>query len=76
MGSWYRVVLGSVQTLMRPKRLAQFPADYFGAIIIDEAHHAVSDSYTRILAHFSGAKVLGGHRHPGPGRHAQPGGGV
>lgn len=59
MGSWYRVVLGSVQTLMRPKRLAQFPADYFGAIIIDEAHHAVSDSYTRILAHFCGAKVLG-----------------
>ena len=34
MGSWYRVVLGSVQTLMRPKRLAQFPADYFGACLL------------------------------------------
>lgn len=58
-GSWYRVTVGSVQTLMREKRLAQFPADYFSHIVIDEAHHAISDSYQRILAHFSGARVLG-----------------
>lgn len=57
--SWYRVVLGSVQSLMRPKRLSQFPEDWFGTIIIDEAHHAVSDSYARILNHFGKAKVLG-----------------
>lgn len=59
LSSWYRVVVGSVQTLMREKRLEQFPPDYFGTIVIDEAHHAVSDSYRRILDHFTDAKVLG-----------------
>mgnify|MGYP002580547576 CR=1 FL=1 len=59
LGQWYRVTVGSVQTLMRQKRLAQFPADYFQTIIIDEAHHAISDSYQVILNHFSGAHVLG-----------------
>ena len=59
LDSWYRVVVGSVQTLMRDKRLAQFPPDYFDYIIIDEAHHALSDSYLKILEHFSQAKVLG-----------------
>ena len=59
LGSWYRVVVGSVQTLMREKRLSGFSADYFDDIIIDEAHHAVSDSYQTILRHFSRAKVLG-----------------
>lgn len=57
--SWYRVVVGSVQSLQRQKRLDQFPHDYFGTIIIDEAHHSITDGYQRILEHFSGAKVLG-----------------
>ena len=56
---WYRITVGSVQSLTRPKRLKRFPADYFGTIIIDEAHHAISDSYTRVLEHFPAAKVLG-----------------
>ena len=59
MGSWFRVVVGSVQTLMREKRLEQFPEDYFDAIIVDEAHHCLSDGYQRVLQHFSDAKVLG-----------------
>lgn len=59
LGSWYRIAVGSVQSLMRPKRLAQFAPDHFGTIIIDEAHHAISDGYQRILEHFNGAKVLG-----------------
>lgn len=58
-GSWFRIVVGSVQTLMREKRLGQFPDDYFDTIIIDEAHHCLSDSYQRVLQHFSQAKVLG-----------------
>lgn len=58
-GSWYRVVVGSVQTLMRENRLKKFPADYFTTIIIDEAHHCISDSYQRVLQHFPDAKVLG-----------------
>lgn len=59
IGSWFRVVVGSVQTLMREKRLQQFPKDYFNTIIIDEAHHCLSDSYQRVLSHFDQAKVLG-----------------
>ncbi len=59
LGTWYRVVVGSVQTLMREKRLRQFDKDYFQTIVIDEAHHAISDSYQRVLEHFSAAKVLG-----------------
>lgn len=59
LGTWYRVVVGSVQTLMRDKRLSNFKADYFDTIIIDEAHHAISDSYTKILTHFPNAQVLG-----------------
>ncbi len=58
-GSWYRIVVGSVQTLMREKRLARFSPDFFDYIIIDEAHHALSDSYQKIINHFSGAKLLG-----------------
>lgn len=59
IGSWYRVVVGSVQTLMRDKRLRQFAADHFDTIIIDEAHHCLSDSYQRVLQHFEQANVLG-----------------
>lgn len=59
LASWYRVTVGSVQTLMREKRLAQFAPDHFGHIIIDEAHHCLSDSYQRVLEHFSAAQVLG-----------------
>lgn len=59
IGSWFRVVVGSVQTLMREKRLGQFPTDYFQTIIIDEAHHCISDSYQKVLNHFNKAKVLG-----------------
>lgn len=56
---WYRVTVGSVQSLMRQSRLDRFSTDYFQTIIIDEAHHAVSDSYQRVLQYFDGARVLG-----------------
>lgn len=59
IGSWYRIVVGSVQTLMREKRLKQFSSDYFQKIIIDEAHHCISDSYQNVLNYFNKAKVLG-----------------
>lgn len=59
LDSWYRVTVGSVQSLQQERRLARFPADYFGTIIIDEAHHAITDGYRRILDHFEDAKVLG-----------------
>lgn len=59
IGSWFRIVVGSVQSMMREKRLDRFPEDFFGTIIIDEAHHCVSDSYQRVLNHFPCAKILG-----------------
>lgn len=59
IGSWFRIVVGSVQTLQRPKRMEQFPPDYFDTIIIDEAHHCLSDGYQRVLKYFNQANVLG-----------------
>ena len=59
LGSWFRIVVGSVQSMMREKRLSRFPKDYFDTIIIDEAHHCISDSYQRVLQHFPQSKVLG-----------------
>lgn len=59
LGSWFRVVVGSVQSMMREKRLNRFPQDYFDSIVVDEAHHCISNSYQKVLSHFSEAKVLG-----------------
>lgn len=50
-----RVTVGSVQTMMR----RNYDAGTFGTIIIDEAHHAVSASYQKLLQQFPDAKVLG-----------------
>ena len=59
LDSWFRVTVGSVQSLQQEKRLEKFAADYFGTIIIDEAHHAITDGYRRVLDHFPEANVLG-----------------
>lgn len=59
LGTWNRVTVGSVQTLTRESRLESFDADRFDAIVVDEAHHGASESYVRILEHFTGARVLG-----------------
>ncbi|MBQ1576539.1 MAG: DEAD/DEAH box helicase family protein [Oscillospiraceae bacterium] len=59
LGSGMPVTVGSVQSLAQPKRLEQFPDDYFGTIVVDEAHHAISDTYQRVLEHFPAANVLG-----------------
>ena len=59
LGSWFRVVVGSVQTLMREKRLGQFPEDYFNTIIIDEAHHCISEQLSKSIKTLSeGPHVL------------------
>ena len=59
IGQWERIVVGSVQSLCREKRLALFSKSYFDVIIIDEAHHAISSSYQAILNYFDEALVLG-----------------
>ena len=57
--SFYSVTVGSVQTLMREKRLQDFPPDYYDTIIVDEAHHVLASSYQKVLDYFGEAKVLG-----------------
>jgi len=52
------VVVASVQTL-HAARLQRWRADTFDLVIVDEAHHALADSYQRILEHFATARVLG-----------------
>ena len=52
------VVVASVQSMMR--RLAKWPADHFGLVVADEAHHCISDSWQTVLRHFDNeANVLG-----------------
>jgi superfamily II DNA or RNA helicase len=57
--SWYRITVGSVQTLMSVKRQARFEKEHYDYIIVDEAHHCLANSYRKIFAHFDCAKVLG-----------------
>lgn len=54
-----QVVVGSVQTLMGEKRRSRWARDHFGLVVVDEAHHALADSYRGTLEYFNGAKLLG-----------------
>lgn len=53
-----RLVVGSVQSF-NARRLEGFARDRFSLIIVDEAHHATSPSYTRIFDWFGASKLLG-----------------
>lgn len=56
------VVVASVQTLMRAKRRERFRHDHFSLIVVDEAHHALADSYRSTIGYFtddSATKLLG-----------------
>lgn len=48
------VVVASVATLGRvvTSRLRRFDPAQFSVVVVDEAHHAVADSYRRVLEHF------------------------
>ena len=52
-----KVTVASIQSMSRPKRLERFPKDHFSLIIADEAHLSLSDSWKRVLNHFSGRVV-------------------
>lgn len=52
-----RVVVGLIQSVRT--RLHHFKPNHFDLIIIDEAHHAASKDYRRVIDHFPGAKVVG-----------------
>ena len=51
------VVVASVQTLMREHRRRRFAPDHFALIVVDEAHHALAESYQRVLGYFENADV-------------------
>ncbi len=59
VGSSKKVTVASIQTLSQEKRLTAYPRDYFKTIVVDETHHAMSDTYQRVLKHFDGANILG-----------------
>lgn len=59
LGSLCPVTVGSVQSMSRDGRLAEFPPDYFQDVVVDEAHHCLSESYQKVLGRFGGANVLG-----------------
>ena len=63
LDSWFRVVVGSVQTLQRTARLERFPP----------RHHRRLPPHPGLLQRGQGAWR---HRHAGPRRHAQSGRGV
>jgi superfamily II DNA or RNA helicase len=52
------LIVASVPSL-HAKRLARIPRDHFGLVIADEAHHAPSPSWARILDHFTPGFTLG-----------------
>lgn len=52
------VVVASIQTLARQRRLDQMPREW-QTIVIDEAHHAASDSYLRVLEQLRAELYLG-----------------
>ena len=55
----YMVIVGSVQSMCRPARLARFHPDDFTLVMIDECHHALAETYRSVVRYFSSAKLLG-----------------
>lgn len=53
----HQIILGSVDTLANESRIAQLPR--FSTIIVDEAHHAVSDRWTKVLGRLGAFDVNG-----------------
>lgn len=59
IGKNHKIVVGSVQTLMRQTRLEKFSKNHFQTLIIDECDLCLADSWQRILSYFDKANVLG-----------------
>lgn len=53
------VVVGTVQSMYQPGRLAGFARDAFTLLVCDEAHRSVGPSWRKVIDHFETAKVLG-----------------
>lgn len=46
------IVVASVQTLSREARLSGFSPEHFQHIVCDEAHHSLSNSFSRVCSYF------------------------
>jgi len=58
------IIVSSVQTQNAMQgntklRMTRFNPSDFCLVIIDEAHHAIAESYRRCIAHYSDAKIVG-----------------
>lgn len=56
--SYSRVVVASVPSLAKDKRLARYLENHFDYVHIDEAHMACADGYTKIFSHFKAKMIL------------------
>jgi len=45
----HQIVVASIQTISRPNRLEQLQEHGFKLLIVDEAHHSISDSYRTVM---------------------------
>lgn len=52
-----RIVVSLIQSMR--SRLKHYRRDHYSLIIVDEAHHAASADYRKVLEYFSSAKVVG-----------------
>jgi superfamily II DNA or RNA helicase len=55
----FHIVVASIQSISRPKRLERYKPNAFGLIIVDEAHHSLAETYKRVLNYFTDATGLG-----------------
>lgn len=53
----HAVQVASVQTVAR--RLHLLPRDFFQLLVVDEAHHTTAGTWSKVVEHFSQAKLLG-----------------
>lgn len=53
-----RVVVASVQTLIKRLHLERFAPDRFSLIVVDEAHRSVTQSHMKVLQHFGILEII------------------
>lgn len=53
------VVVASIPSLANPKRLARWARDHFKFVVVDECHHAMSDTWMRVIEHFDESFLMG-----------------
>lgn len=58
-----QIIVGSIQTMISPKRVRKYRRHPFGLIVIDECHRATAPSYQKLLDYYRGLnpelRVLG-----------------